>query len=147
MIKRLSNKDVKEISSQLKEVDKKDIVDLIDDKFLRINNEIRYFDFEKKWVPTLKYIYSKPSSIEMKKVVVDMGAIKFVTNGADIMRPGVRKFDEGIEKGEIIQILEETHNKTIALGKALGKSEEMRKQEKGKIIENIHYIGDSIWNM
>lgn len=146
MIKRLSNKDVKEICLQLKDIDKKDIVDLIDDKFLKINNEIKYFEFEKKWVPTLKYIYST-SLIEMKKVVVDMGAIKFVTNGADVMRPGVRKFDENIEKDEIIQIVEETHGKIIALGKALGNSEDMRKQEKGKIIQNIHYIGDSIWKM
>jgi PUA-domain protein len=144
MIKRLSNKEVKEISLEIKNIDKKDIIDIIDDKFLKINNEIRYFKFEKKWIPTLKYIHSKPS--DLKKVTVDMGAIKFLTNGADIMRPGVTYFDEGIEKNEIIQIIEEKHNKTIAIGRALEKTSEMKKQEKGKVIENIHHIGDEIWN-
>jgi PUA-domain protein len=143
MIKRLSNKEVKEISLEISDIDKKDIVDLIDDKFLKINNEIRYFNYEKKWIPTLKYIHSNPC--ELKKVVVDMGAIRFVTNGADIMRPGVTKFEEGIEKEEIIQIVEETHGKTIALGQAMENTEGMKKQEKGKIIKNIHHIGDEIW--
>lgn len=144
MIKRLSNKEVKEISMEIEEINKKDIIDVIDEKFLRINNEIRFFKFENKWVPTLKYIHSKPCGL--KKVIVDMGAIKFVTNGADIMRPGVTKFDESIEKNEIIQIQEETHGKTIALGQAMGNTEYMKKQEKGKIIKNVHHIGDEIWN-
>lgn len=146
MIKRLSNKEVKEIADKINEIDKKDIVDLVDDKFLKINNEIKYFKFEEMWIPTLKYIYAK-KSCDLKKVIVDMGAIKFVTNGADIMRPGVRKFDENIEKNEIIQIQEETHGKVIALGQALLSTEEMKNQEKGKIIKNVHYIGDLIWNM
>lgn len=146
MIKRLSNKKVKEIADKINEIDKKDIVDLVDDKFLKINNEIKYFKFEEMWIPTLKYIYAK-KSCDLKKVIVDMGAIKFVTNGADIMRPGVRKFDENIEKNEIIQIQEETHGKVIALGQALLSTEEMKNQEKGKIIKNVHYIGDLIWNM
>jgi len=146
MIRRLSNKEVKEIGETIKEINKKDIIDLIDEKFLKVNNEIRYFKFDENWIPTLKYIYAK-KSCELKKVVVDMGAIKFVTNGADIMRPGVRNFDEGILKNEIIQIQEETHGKIIAIGQALGSSEEMKNQEKGKIIRNVHYIGDNIWNM
>jgi PUA domain protein len=146
MIKRLSNKEVKEISLEISDIDKKDIVDVIDDKFLKINNEIKYFRFQNKWIPTLKYIYSE-KSCNLKKVIVDMGAIKFVTNGADVMRPGIRNFDEGIQQNEIIQIQEETHGKTIALGQAMGTTEEMKKQEKGKIIKNIHYVGDSIWNI
>lgn len=145
MIKRLSNKEVKEISLKINEINKKDVVDIVDEKFLKINNEFRYFKFDNKWIPTLKYIHSNPCNL--KKVVVDFGAIKFVTNGADIMRPGITQFDENIEKNEIIQIVEEKHNKTIAIGRALNNSHEMKKQEKGKVIENIHYIGDEIWNI
>ena len=51
------------------------------------------------------------------------------------------------EKNEIIQIQEETHGKTIALGQAMGNTEEMKKQDKGKIIKNVHHIGDEIWNV
>lgn len=145
MIKRLSNKEVKEVALEVEGINKKDVVDLIDDKYLRINNEISYFKFENKWIPTLKNVHK--NNIHMKKVTVDMGAIRFVTNGAHIMRPGVRKFDEGIEKNEIVLIVEEMHGKAISIGKALQNSIDMEKEEKGKIIENIHYIGDEIWKM
>ena len=33
----------------------------------------------------------------LKKIAVDMGAVKFVVSGADIMRPGIVEIEEGIE--------------------------------------------------
>ena len=76
-----------------------------------------------------------------------MGAIKFLIGGADIMRPGITYFDEGIQKGDFVVIVDENNSKAIALGLALESTQNMKLQEKGKVIKNIHYVGDWIWEL
>lgn len=78
------------------------------------------------------------------KVVVDAGAIKFVCNGANIMRPGIKKFTE-FQKDQIVCVTEETHNKFLAIGKTLVSSEEMTNMTKGEAVKNLHYISDKHW--
>jgi PUA domain protein len=78
------------------------------------------------------------------KAVVDSGAIKFVCNGANIMRPGIIKFSE-FKKDDIICIVEEAHNKFLAIGKALISSHEMQTITKGEVVKNLHYISDKYW--
>jgi len=48
-------------------------------------------------------------------VTVDMGAVKFVCKGANIMRPGITKFSD-FEKGEIVCVIEESQHKFLAVG-------------------------------
>ena len=43
--------------------------------------------------------------------------------------------------------LDETHKKPLALGIATLDSNELRQAKKGKIIKNLHWIGDDLWNM
>ncbi len=52
-----------------------------------------------------------------------------------------------IEKESIVLILEEKHKKRIAIGKSIFDMEEMRNMKKGKVIENIHYVGDKYWQV
>jgi len=78
------------------------------------------------------------------KAVVDSGAIKFVCNGANVMRPGIKKFTE-FQKDDIICVVEEVHNKFLAIGKALVSSEEMANISKGEVVKNLHYISDKYW--
>ncbi|NHI02419.1 hypothetical protein DYY67_0458 [Candidatus Nitrosotalea sp. TS] len=78
------------------------------------------------------------------KILVDAGAIKFVCNGANIMRPGIKKYDN-FEKDQIICVAEETHNKFLAIGKSLISSEEMANITKGEVVKNLHYISDKYW--
>ena len=64
----------------------------------------------------------------------------------DIMRPGITKIDPTIKKGEIIEIVDETHNRALAVGKALFNAEEMKKKTSGKVIKNLHTIKkDPVW--
>ena len=77
-------------------------------------------------------------------VEVDMGAVKFMCKGANLMRPGIKKFTE-FEKGKLVCIVEETHHKFLAVGKAMVSSLELEKMEKGEVIQNIHYISDKFW--
>ncbi len=78
------------------------------------------------------------------KAIVDAGAIKFVCNGANVMRPGIKKFTE-FQKDDIICVVEEVHNKFLAVGKALTSSAEMPTITKGEVVKNLHYISDKYW--
>ena len=78
------------------------------------------------------------------KAIVDAGAIKFVCNGANVMRPGIKKFTE-FEKDDIICVVEEVHSKFLAVGKALVSSAEMANITKGEVVKNLHYISDKYW--
>ncbi len=79
-------------------------------------------------------------------VTVDMGAVKFMCNGANIMRPGIRNFTE-FEKDQLVCIVEESQKKFLAVGKALVSSKEMETMSKGVVIENLHYISDAYWEI
>jgi len=132
------------------EFSKKDQVEILEDKedglkAVLINNEIQFFYHEDQLLPSLRLL-QKDSTL-LKKIVVDMGAIKFVVNGADIMRPGITEIDDEINEGDFIIILDIDNQKPLAIGKALFNSEQMKSLDSGKVIENIHFIGDEIWKL
>ncbi len=77
-------------------------------------------------------------------VTVDAGAVSFVSNGADVMRPGIVEVDDDIEPGDLVAIAEETHGKVLAIGRATEPSNEML-GESGKVVESIHYVGDDLY--
>ena len=77
-------------------------------------------------------------------VKVDMGAIKFVCKGANVMRPGITKFSD-FDNGEIVCVIEESQNKFLAVGKAEMSSKEAENANKGEVIKNMHYISDDFW--
>ena len=77
-------------------------------------------------------------------VTVDMGAIKFVCKGANVMRPGITKFSD-FESGEIVCVIEESQKKFLAVGKAKMSSKELDETNKGEVIKNMHYISDNFW--
>ena len=76
---------------------------------------------------------------------MDFGAVRFVTNGADVMRPGITKIDPSINKGDIVKIEEETKHRALAVGKAMYDASEMESISSGKVVKNLHTIQDPIW--
>lgn len=82
-----------------------------------------------------------------RRIVVDMGAVSYVVNGADIMRPGVVDTSPDVEAGKPVQIVDERHGKPLALGIALFNAEDLLAQEKGKVARTWHHVGDDIWNL
>ena len=78
-------------------------------------------------------------------VVVDAGAVGFVSNGADIMRPGIVEADPSITPYDPVIIVEENHQKALAIGIARVPGDEMT-GEQGKVIDSIHYVGDELFN-
>ena len=79
------------------------------------------------------------------KIKIDVGAIKFITNGANLMRPGIKEFSGGFVKDDVVVVQDEKHGKSIAVGLALMDLSEAEKMEKGAIVRNLHYVGDEIW--
>ncbi|NMI82549.1 MAG: RNA-binding protein [Candidatus Nitrosopumilus sp. MTA1] len=79
-------------------------------------------------------------------VIVDMGAVKFMCKGANVMRPGIKKFTE-FEKDNLVCIMEESQHKFLAVGKAMVSSSELENIEKGEVLENLHYISDKFWDI
>jgi len=79
-------------------------------------------------------------------VVVDMGAVKFVTNGADVMAPGIVDADEGIAEGDQVWVCDERNRKPLAVGIAVMTGERMVEEDKGKAVELVHYVGDVVWD-
>ncbi len=47
-------------------------------------------------------------------VTIDKGAVKFVCNGAKVMRPGIINF-ESFKKGDIVVVKEQTHGRALAV--------------------------------
>ncbi len=78
------------------------------------------------------------------KIVVDMGAVKFVCNGATVMRPGVKNYSE-FEKDQIVCVVEESRNKFLAIGRSLVSSKDMITMTKGEVVKNLHYVSDRFW--
>lgn len=114
-------------------------------EFIMVDGQPWLFSVENSvFFPTVRgAMYMKPKK---KKVVVDMGAVKFVAKGADIMSPGIVNVDNGIRKGDLVIICDEMHDKPLAVGRALVNADEMT-GNRGKAIKSIHYVGDRIWNL
>ena len=79
-------------------------------------------------------------------VQVDMGAVKFMCKGANLMRPGIKKFSN-FSKDDIVCIVEESQNKFLAIGKSEVDSSELESMEKGEVLKNLHYISDKAWEV
>jgi PUA domain protein len=77
-------------------------------------------------------------------VTVDAGAISFVSDGADVMRPGIVEADPDIAEGDLVTVAEETHEKTLAIGRALVDGSEMP-GDSGKVVDSVHHVGDDLF--
>ena len=60
---------------------------------------------------------------------------------------GIVDADESIVEDDVVIIVEETHNKPLAMGIALITGPEMVENSEGKAIKSLHYDGDAIWNL
>ncbi len=110
---------------------------LIDGKLLLFSTDGEYF-------PTVRGALEL--GLAKHIVIVDAGAVRFVVNGADIMCPGIVRADFKIKEGDLVIIKEETHEKPLAIGRALMSGEDMV-GDSGKAIKSLHYVGDKLWNI
>ena len=82
-----------------------------------------------------------------RHVTVDMGAVRFVYNGADVMAPGIVEADSTISVGDLVWVRDERNRRPLAVGEALMTGAEMAASEKGKSVRSIHHVGDDLWKL
>ncbi len=113
------------------------------DTLFAVNNILKLWKSKDGYIPVLTLLIK--NQVDLKTIVVDFGAVRYVTNGADVMRPGITKIDPSIKKGDIVRIIEETKNRALAVGKAMFDAPEMEAKDSGKVVKNLHTIQDSVW--
>ncbi len=114
-----------------------------DDAQIIAGKEIKILKIDDDYLP---FLSETETLKKFPNVMVDMGAIKFMCKGANLMRPGIKKFTE-FEKDDLVCIMEESHHKFLAVGKAMVSSSELENMEKGEVLKNLHYISDKFWEI
>ncbi len=110
---------------------------------LLLDGEIIFFEHEGRQFPTLRAILN--GIIKIPQITVDMGAVKFVVNGADIMRPGITQIDDDVTENGIVAIVDERHGKPLAIGVSKLSAEDLRSASSGKVVKSIHHVNDPLW--
>jgi malignant T-cell-amplified sequence len=82
---------------------------------------------------------------EFPFIKVDSGSIKFICNGAKILRPGIVEFGS-FSKNDIVAVKDERFEKYISVGLALEDSAIAENLQKGYVIDNLHFVGDKFWD-
>ncbi len=113
-------------------------------RVLLYGSEILFFEKDKRFFPTLHALLK--SMVSVPKVTVDMGAVRFVVNGADIMRPGVVAVDDSVRENSVVAIVDQNHGKPLAVGISKMNAEEMWASTKGKVVLSIHHVNDHLWD-
>ena len=104
---------------------------------------IKILKVDEDYIPFL----SETETLEkFPSVTVDMGAVRFMCKGANLMRPGIRNFTD-FERETLVCIVEESQHKFLAIGKAMVDSSEIESMEKGEVLKNLHYISDKFWEI
>lgn len=83
---------------------------------------------------------------ESHVVTVDAGAVSFLSDGADVMRPGIVEADEAIEAGDLVVVNEETHGKFLAVGRSRVDGTALL-GDSGKVIDTIHHVTDELYEL
>ena len=150
--KRMREKEIKSLSKTLQELfgvpvfDEKDAVDMAessDFNVIFVGQDILGIVYEDKPFLTIRGILKyRPTA---KSVTVDMGAVPFVTNGADVMGPGIVEADQSVSEGDLVWIRDIKNKVPLAIGVALRDGAGLSAKEKGKAIKTLHNVGDKLW--
>jgi PUA-domain protein len=149
---RLKDREVKELSTELQAQFGDDffkgtiIVDVgsIEEyTVLLVNDSMDFFRYNNKVMFTLQGLMKH--HLQTKYVVIDMGAVGFITKGADVMAPGITDVDVAIQKDDFVWVCDEKHRKPLATGIALMSGEEMKTKKPGKAVKTLQYVGDRFW--
>ncbi|MCL2786501.1 MAG: RNA-binding protein [Methanomassiliicoccaceae archaeon] len=150
--KRLRVKDMKAYSEEIERSlgilaftadDAVDIAESSEFDVLFVNGEILGMIYNGRTFLTVRGLLKfKP---QRRFVTVDMGAVPYVTNGADIMAPGITDADPDIQADDMVWIRDVKNLVPLAIGISSVSGEELRKGGKGKVIRTIHNVGDKLW--
>ncbi|OAG31959.1 hypothetical protein NEDG_00434 [Nematocida displodere] len=151
---KLSNSTIKQIKAQfdtdlsilLGKEESLEIVKFSNKVQYIFRNGIPIFLVEEKYVPTLKCVHIAPEIV--KKVVVDVGAIKHLINGADVMAPGLLHTTSeypSVTEGELVGIYGYGKDHALATGTVLMTQQQVEELRTGVAIKLGNHLGDSLY--
>ena len=108
-----------------------------------INGKPSLVKMQEDIFPTL--IFDTYSAL-LPKVVVNMGAVPHVCNGANIMAPGIVRYEGEFKENDFILVIDEKYGKPLAIGEIVYDSEAAKKVARGVVVKNTHHVGDRVWN-
>ena len=150
--KRMRSKEIKGLSIRLEEVmgvpvfsedDAVDSAESSDFDLIFVGNDILGMIVEGEPFLTIRGVikYKPPKRF----VTVDMGAVPFITNGADCMGPGIVDADPDISSGDMVWVRDVKNNMPLAIGVSERSGGELMEKKGGKAIKTIHNVGDKLW--
>lgn len=151
---RLRRKEIKRIADDIeaalgvKTFDEAAAVDMADAQRFEVvvfENSVVGVMLEGKAFLTVRGLLRWPAS--RRFVSIDEGAIKYICNGADVMGPGITEADPAIAPDDPVWVRDARHKKPLAIGKALAGGPALASKAPGKVVKNLHYIGDELWSL
>ncbi|AHC51335.1 RNA-binding protein [Sulfolobus acidocaldarius SUSAZ] len=100
--------------------------------------------FSEEIIPTLCFV--QKYKLDLPYVVVDEGAVKRVTDGADLFVPGIVSYNCECKEGDVVLVKTKT-NLPIAIIRVILYKDKAIQDKKGKFGVNLHYVSDNIWEM
>ena len=118
---------------------------IIDDKerLVLADQQVMFFSCSQGFVPTLHAV--RLGLVALLEVVVDMGAVRFISSGADVMRPGIRDFPPDLKTGQVVKVVDEKNHVALCVARALTDAQGMAGSTTGKVLENLQHVGDKRW--
>jgi len=152
----LSKKDRKQLIKRLSELYPHLGVSIVDNievviedgiKMYIFNNTPAFIDQGDILVPHLKLLLRYGYKDWLPYIVVDQGAIRPISRGADLMRPGIQEIPIDFGKDAIVVVAEPSRKLPLAVHQALYGSQEIMAMEKGKVTKKLHNLGDRFWKL
>lgn len=112
-------------------------------RFVIVDEKFVFAGKDDGFVP---YIGCQPLVDLFPAVRIDDGAVKFIINGADVMRPGVVSYDDWGDASRLV-VIRESKGRGVAVGRTLIMSGEMPAMGKGVCVKNLHHVGDRYWTL
>ena len=145
-MKTLSNKDKKAFADKVSSaiMEKKDMFQYDEkNRVYLINGNAAFIESDSGVI----FPFLKSENTDFTKysdAIIDMPAVPFICNGADLLRPGIVRMGE-FSKGDVVIIRDEKNNVKLAVMQALFDWEEAKAMQKGRIAKSLHYFNDTYW--
>jgi len=85
--------------------------------------------------------------VTLPEVVIDMGAVPHIANGADVMAPGIVEMEPTLVKEDLVVIIDKKNRTPLAVGQMQKDAIDVQQNSKGRTIKTLHYVGDSLWKL
>lgn len=85
--------------------------------------------------------------VVLPEVIVDMGAVPHIANGADVMAPGIVEINPNLVKDDLVVVIDQKNRVPLAVGRMLKDAIEVQREGKGRTIQTLHHVGDALWKL